>query len=489
MAETSSAAAAELIDSVGWSLQYKEYLDQLNQRAEEQARELTPQEQEERQKIQEKRLHNIFSREVKRVKLNVEGHTHTNTEFLLNEFDFTEVHTIADACQQAQKGVSNIESLGIVEEADILVDTVDDPEELAMTINVKEVDRRRSMEIGFEHNSINELCGNVGLKFKNVLGNAETLTATASLGKGAGFTSSPSTSFNFEFFKPRAFSSKATLSYNLFRNRRDRSLKSSCLVDAKGADATYTTPDKTHAFTYGIEFREMLPMDRDSNEQGYKGASGAIMGECNEPSLKSSIRYAFVHDKRDNRVIPTMGHALSASAELAGLGGDAQFVKMEGAASYHKAILDKCTVNMGIRGGLIAPLGKYSKLFSDNKTRICDRVLCGGDLISRGYKYGIGPRQEHDYLDSDLTVSAGISATGAITDTPLYWHGFLTATGGSIGSNLVNKCLRKTRVSLGASVVLPIGGGRLELGLMHPLTAVDGDQINRMFWGFGMEFL
>jgi len=489
MAETSSAAAAELIDSVGWSLQYKEYFDQLNQRAEEEARELTPQEQEERQKIQESRLHNIFSREVKRVKLNVEGNTHTNTEFLHNEFDFSKVYTIADACQQAQKGVSSIESLGIVEEADILVDTVDDPEELAMTINVKEIERRSSMEIGVEHNSINELCGNVGLKFKNVLGNAETLTATASLGKGADFISSPSSSFNLEFFKPRAFGSKATLSYNLFRNGRDRSLKSSCFVDAKGADATYTTTDKNHAFSYGIEFREVVPKDRVKPEPEYEGPSGAIMGECNEPSLKSSIRYSFVHDKRDNRVIPTMGHAFSASAELAGLGGDAQFVKMEGAASYHTAILDKCTVNMGIRGGLIAPLGKYFNWFSDKKTRICDRVLCGGDLISRGYKNGIGPRDKDDYLDSDLSISAGISATGAITDTPLYWHGFLTATGGSLGSNLLRDCLHKSRVSLGASVVLPIGGGRLELGVMQPLGNVSGDQFNRMFWGFGMEFL
>jgi len=489
MAETSSAAAAELIDNVAWSLQYKEYFDQLNKRSEAQARELTPQEQEERQKIQEGRLHNIFSREVKRVKLNVEGHSHTNSDFLLNEFDFSKVYTIADACQVAQQGVQNIEDLGIVEEADILVDTVDDPDELAMTINVKEVSSRGTMEIGVENNSSNELCGNVGWKFKNVLGNAETLKATASIGKGAGFTSSPSSSFNLEFFKPRAFSSKATISYNLFREARDRSLNSSCFVDVKGGDATYTTPDKNHAVTYGLQFREMQPTGREVPGQGYKGASASIQGECNEPSLKSSIRYAFVKDKRDNSIIPTMGHAFTASAELAGLGGDAQFLKLEGAASYHKTILDKCTANMGIRGGLISPLGRYCSLFSDKITRICDRVRCGGDLISRGYKDGIGPRDEHDYLDGELIVSAGLSATGVITDTPLYWHGFLTATGGSLGPNLMANCLRETRVSVGASVVLPIGGGRLELGLMHPLRKLPGDQIYRMFWGFGMEFL
>merc|ERR1719320_882065 len=190
-------------------------------------------------------------------------------------------------------------------------------------------------------------------------------------------------------------------------------------------------------------------------QEEYKGPSPSIIDEGNTPVVKSSLRYTFMRDERDNKAIPTKGHAISVSAEFAGLGGDVQFIKANGAASYHYPLNYGYTLNLGLCGGLITPLGSIlGFMFSDKQTRVCDRITCGGQLISRGYQQGIGPRDNQDCLNADLSLSGGVSVTGEIKDKSLYWHCFLTASGGSLlsksrGSDLLWNCMRDARYSVG----------------------------------------
>jgi len=489
MVEASSAESTELTEDVTWSLQYKDYFDHLNRRAEAKAEEghLTPQEQAERGEIQQSRLHDILSREVKRVRLNVEGHNRTNTSFLIGEFDFTEVKTIADACEEAQHGVQNIESFGIVNEANILIDSSDDPEVLDVTIKLKEVNRLDTLEVKAEHTS-SDVSQSVGWKVRNLLGNAETLRASGkfstepSIGIGSSFLGRTSIGLNLDFFKPRAFGTKATINFNLFKALRNCSIKSLNLVDTSGSNITYTSPNREHSLTYGLESRVYGSENRTSNNDG-TGVS--------PPVVKSFLRYAFERDTRDSKVIPGSGHLISASAEVAGLGGNVQFVKAETAASYHRPWENLFTINLGVRGGLIIPLGS---IFSDadTKTRFCDRIPCGGALISRGWHQG---GDGCDYMNGDLCASAGVSATGPVSNSPLFWHGFLGATSGSLHSqakplsNLFSTFLNRARVSVGASLVFPLGTGRLEVGVAHSIIGDRIDAFSRIFWGFGIHFL
>jgi len=486
MGKAPGAESTELAEDVTWSLQYKDYFDHLNRRAEAKAEEgqLTPQEQLERGEIQQSRLHDILSREVKRVRLNVHGHTRTNTSFLIGEFDFSEVKTIADACERAQHGVQNIESFGIVNEANILIDSSDDPGVLDVTIKLKEVNRLDTLEVKAEHTS-NAVSGNVGWKVRNVLGNAETLRASGrlstepSIGIGSSFLGRTSIGLNLDFFKPRAFGTTATMNFNLFKALRNCSINSSYLVHTSGSNVTYTSPDRRHSLTYGLE-------NRNSSTNG-SGVS--------PPVVKSFFRYAFERDTRDSKVIPSRGHLLSARAEFAGFGGNVQFVKAETAASYHRPWENLFTINFGVRGGLIIPLGNIWS-GGDSKTRFCDRIPCGGALISRGWQQGaVGPRDQCDYMNGDLCASAGVSATGPVPNSPLFWHGFLGATSGCLHSeatprsNLLATFLNRARVSAGASLVYPLGTGRLEVGVAQSIIGDRIDTFSRIFWGFGIHFL
>jgi outer membrane protein assembly factor BamA len=486
MGKSSAAESTELTEDLTWSLQYKDYFDHLNRRAEAKAEEgqLTPQEQLERGEIQKTRLHDILAREVKQVRLNVQGQTRTNTSFLIGEFDFTQVKTIADACKEAQHGVQNIESFGIVNEANILIDSSDDPGVLDVTIKLKEVNRLDTLEVKAEHTS-SDVSGNVGWKVRNVLGNAETLSASGklstepSIGIGSSFLGRSSIGLNLDFFKPRAFGTTATINFNLFKALRNCSINSSYFVHASGSNVTYTSPDRKHSLTYGLEHR-------NSNT----GSSGV-----SPPVVKSFLRYAFERDTRDSKVIPSRGHILSAAAEIAGFGGNVQFVKAETAASYHQPWENLFTINVGARGGIIIPLGN---IFSgaDTKTRFCDRIPCGGALISRGWQQGaIGPRDQCDYMNGDLCASAGVSATGPVSNSPLFWHGFVGATSGSLHSettprsNLLSTFFNRARVSAGASLVFPLGTGRLEVGVAQSIIGDRIDTFSRFFWGFGIHFL
>merc|ERR1719373_144332 len=146
--------------------------------------------------------------------------------------------------------------------------------------------------------------------------------------------------------------------------------------------------------------------------------SPSILYEGREPSLKSSIFYSYVNNQRQNMPIPTSGFYRMFNFEVAGLGGNVEFLKMESMLSWHWPILFG-VFNIGIQSGFISPLRKIvgcandgiaNRYFQDTQTRINDRLQIGGRLLARGYEYGkIGDKDEDDYLNGDALLAAGAS--------------------------------------------------------------------------------
>jgi len=506
----------ELIEQVAWSLEYKDYFDNLNEAARRQSeeKELSPEEEQQMMEVQETRLKEIFERQISKVNLSIEGNVRTRTDFLVNEFDFNGVDTIKDACVRAQQGVTEIESFGIMDEVNIVIDEGDEgPGALDVTVAVQEKTSVGSVELGAEHNT-HEISGNLGWKFKNVLGGAESLTLSARMGAQpnqglrAGFLGGSSHHLNAVFHKPRAFDSKADLHARVYQDNRNYVHVGSFMEQAMGGEVTYTDESKEHMLTYNLEFRGTQPKKRDESNlfnldketrEEYTGPSASIIAEGAQPNLKSCLRYQFTRDRRDNPVIPTEGHMCRLNAEFAGLGGDAQFIKAQGAASYHWPLpnRDFGTLNIGLRTGMITPLGLLlPSLFSDQRTRVTDRVPVGGALLSRGYTQGCcGPRDGFDFLNADLSYSAGLSWTKRFPSTGLFSNVFVGASGGALrrelrqDEGLLSAALSQPRVSAGASCVIPLGPGRLEIGIAHRLGFDNPDPFYTLYWGFGVDFL
>lgn len=151
------------------------------------------------------------------------------------------------------------------------------------------------------------------------------------------------------------------------------------------------------------------------------------------PSTKSSLSHTFTHDTRDDPFLSTRGAFLKLKQEYAGLGGDANFVKMEGEASVTRPFAAPTTTtrdgtetregwarwsySLSARSGLLVPFGSpYSSASSSSPTTtptsslFSDRFHLGGPTSVRSFlPNSLGPRDNTDYLGGDAFYALGAS--------------------------------------------------------------------------------
>merc|ERR1740123_1672992 len=190
------------------------------------------------------------------------------------------------------------------------------------------------------------------------------------------------------------------------------------------------------------------------------------------------------------------------NCELAGLGGNCEFLKAQSFFSWHRKFLFG-TLNLGLQSGFVAPLHTIARNFgegatrhfSDQQTRINDRLQIGGRLIARGYQYGkIGDKDEGDYLNGDLMYCAGASFSFPVGRTGLFGHLFASAGNVKIrGEDALKEDLStlvsESRTTMGASLVIPMPIGRLEFGMALPFGRKEAlDPFSNLFWGFDINF-
>ncbi len=103
-------------------------------------------------------------------------------------------------------------------------------------------------------------------------------------------------------------------------------------------------------------------------------------------STRSAIDLAFRLDKRNSIIKPTKGYMIKFGSEIAGLGGDEQFVKSNASGKIYQGLYgNNIILSTELEGGVLTMGKGYSK--------IVDRFQLGGRSF-RGFKYsGIGPRE------------------------------------------------------------------------------------------------
>ncbi len=111
--------------------------------------------------------------------------------------------------------------------------------------------------------------------------------------------------------------------------------------------------------------------------------------------LTSLIGYTFNLDFRNDPVTPTRGFDFSLSQDLAGLGGDVQFLRSQATAATYRGILPGVRASLRFSAGYILPFG------NDENVRINNRFFRGGNNF-RGFNVaGIGPRVVDFELDEN----------------------------------------------------------------------------------------
>ncbi len=102
--------------------------------------------------------------------------------------------------------------------------------------------------------------------------------------------------------------------------------------------------------------------------------------------ISSIIGYSINWDRRNDPIAPTGGFDFSLSQDIAGIGGDVQYLRTEVTGATYRGIFKGVRASVRVSGGLIEPFG------DDTSIRINNRFFRGGSTF-RGFDVaGIGPR-------------------------------------------------------------------------------------------------
>ncbi|CAO3585383.1 unnamed protein product [Absidia cylindrospora] len=341
---------------------------------------------------------------------------------------------------------------------------------------------------------------NGSITVRNVFGGAETLESVASFGNRT------SSAFQFTLSSPVKANPDSKIDINAHHILRNNTFYSSYEELSRGCGLRYKTVSGFgyHEFSYDCTWRSIDKLS--------PSASLSIRDEAGQ-SLKSSINHTFIRERRNDMLLPSNGHYLRLSQELAGvLGiGNASFFKSELETQVCHQIgggqLLKNEDNelVGIHPGLVFSLGFkagwLANLDGDKKaSTVSDRFLLGGPLSVRGFKTaGIGPRDYKDALGGDIYWSTGVSAIAPLPtfeSKPIRAHAFINAgtsipwSTGTSTQDTARSLMQSPSVAVGLGLIYRHSIARLELNYCVPLTAARGDQVHRgLQFGIGLNFL
>ncbi len=127
-------------------------------------------------------------------------------------------------------------------------------------------------------------------------------------------------------------------------------------------------------------------------------------GIAESPWIKSSVSLGLVYNTIDDMKNPHDGIYSNVSAEFAGLGGDAQWVKLTGRASVYQTLSEQLDLV-----GLLTVGGGHIEGYGSNDLRVFD-YFQSNDRMIRGFEYGgIGPiaaGTSGDHLGGDTYFNA-----------------------------------------------------------------------------------
>ncbi|KAJ2720104.1 hypothetical protein GGI07_004816 [Coemansia sp. Benny D115] len=387
--------------------------------------------------------------------------------------------TVEQAIDEAREAAGKLVALGMAKGVAVIADA-DDGDQIKMHLQC-ENGPRYSISTGFDMVETQGTASVVG-KLYNIWGGAENLVVSyvrgvASQARFRAVLDAP------VLADPRR-SVVAEVSQTLVAGRPH----SSCDELRRTLALAYRVHSATSTHDFGVQ-----ACWRDVHGLG-SGASAALRRLAGH-SLKSSVSYGVVHDTRDSALVPTTGRLLRMGLEVAGLGGDARFMRLTGDWQANRQVPGGCVLAAGVRGGLL-----WTPEFG--ASFISDRFFLGGSSSVRGFEHrGIGPREGGDSLGGDVFYALGLSL---LTPLPRWvpWEslrGHLWVNAGQCAllgarglqdSRDALRFLRSPSVATGIGLVYRHSMVRAEVSLCLPLAATANDRPSAgVHFGLGLDFL
>lgn len=219
---------------------------------------------------------------------------------------------------------------------------------------------------------------------------------------------------------------------------------------------------------------------------------------ASSPWIKSSVSGSLIYTTIDNMNNPHEGIYASTSLEVAGLGGDASFIKGTARASYYKTLLEE----QDVVGVLVGGAG-YMRGWGSGGVRVFDQFH-SNDRYIRGFKYdGIGPYDistgEHlggtTYFHASAEVQfplpvlpQSMGLKGAVFADAATLFGVAPGVASSVLAANQGSFDMQWRASAGASILWASPFGPLRFDYALPVLKQTGDVVQNFSFGVSTKF-
>jgi outer membrane protein insertion porin family len=397
-------------------------------------------------------------------RIDIEGNATTLDQVIRRQFRTVEGDPFNP--REIRQSAERIRALGFFSDAQVNAEQGSNPDQVVVNVDVEE-QPTGSLSFGLTYSVSDGTGFNIGFSELNFLGRGQALSISLNSG-----TDNQNSSFSFT--EPALLGRDLKFSLGAFYRTSDNQ------------SSAYDT--RSIGLTTGLGFplaeQSTLNVRLQYSEDklfDYEGDSPIIASEVARGAERTfSLGYVYEYDTRITGLNPKGGVLLRFGQDIAGLGGDAEYIKTTALALAETRILnEEVTVRAIFEGGAIAGLGDY-------QTRVTDRFFGNGKI--RGFEgNGIGPRDlgatDQDALGGNFFAVARFEADfplglpeeygitgGAFLDVGSVWSLDNTAGVGTVDDSFI------PRASLGLSVFWNTPIGPLRFNFSHALKKEDYDK-------------
>lgn len=417
-------------------------------------------------------------------RIEIVGNTTTRDYVIRREFDLSE----GDAFNQIliRRAQKRLEALDFFQRVEITTRPGSQPDRVVIVVQVADKPTGEfGIGVGYTTGSDS---GSGGVSFEGSIAqrNFQGRGQAIRLAVGGGVDTR---TYNVSFTEPYFLGYRMSATFRAFRNTGEFS-DDGYDIATNGASVSFGLPindELTANFGYTYSQDDYTVLDAtDLSDELFN----ELITEGRNPYTRSAINYGFVYNSIDNRQDPHEGIYLTVQQEIAGLGGDAKYIKTTADGRYYYTLSEEADLVGFLRagGGNITGLGQDVRLF--------DTFRLGPNRI-RGFESdGIGPVDAagkhlggNNYLNFTAeaqfplpVIPRDLGFKGAVfADAATLWGSDLsTATAASTDMNF--------RSSAGVSLIWQSPFAPLRFDYAFPITKEDTDETQQFNFSVSSAF-
>jgi outer membrane protein insertion porin family len=405
-------------------------------------------------------------------RINVTGNVRTQDKVLRREMLMVEGDPFNKS--KLARSEQNIRDLDYFETVNVEAKQGTAPDKTVIDIGVAEKSTGE-LSVGAGFSTSDGPLADFRIRERNLLGKGQDLLfATTIAGKR--------TEFDVSFTEPHFLDRDLSAGFDLFHITRD-------LQDESSFDQRRTGGGVRFGYPLSERWRQTWKYRFENNEiTDVKSDASRFVRDQEGKRSTSAINQRLEYDSRDSKLFPTEGWLAWFDAEVAGLGGDAQYVSGRTGASYFYPLADRWIINALFETGAIQGYG-------DEDVEINERFFIGGSSLRGFEKAGIGPRDDitDDALGGNFFYRGTVETSfpiGLPEDMGILGHGFTDF--GSLwdldddGPEVLDEASIRASVGLGLSWRSPFGPVRVDVAA--PIVKEDFDEKEIFRFNFGTRF-